>query len=107
MTKAATSTATIVEPTGVPATIEISIPRRAHETDKTAEQVTTPRKLRNNRIDEIAGKMTRAEIRSEPTRFIAKTMITAVTTAISRLYAPAFVPVAREKSSSNVTENIL
>ena len=34
---------------------------------------------------ESAGKITRAEISREPTRFIASTMITATTTAISKL----------------------
>ena len=33
----------------------------------------------------IAGKIISAEISSEPTRFIARTIITATTTAISRL----------------------
>ena len=53
-----------------------------------------------------AGKMTRAEISREPTRFMASTMITAMIMAISRLYTPVLVPVARAKSSSNVTAKI-
>ena len=38
---AAMSTATIVEPTGVPPSIEIIIPKNAHNTDKIAEQIIT------------------------------------------------------------------
>ena len=45
----------------------------------------TLRKLLNIRIADSAGKITSAEISSEPTRFIARTMITATTIAISRL----------------------
>ena len=54
-----------------------------------------------------AGKITSAEISSEPTRFIASTMTTATMTAISRLYRSAFVPTALAKSSSKVTAKIL
>ena len=75
----------MVEPTGVPATMEIRIPSRAQNTDSKAEQIVTDRKLLKIRMADMAGKMISAEIRSEPTRFIARTMITAITTAISRL----------------------
>ena len=104
---AATSTATIVDPTGVPARMEMTIPEKAHTTDKAAEQTVTPLKLRNSRMADRAGKITRAEIRRDPTRFIASTMMTAMTTATRRLYVSARVPVALAKSSSNVTAKIL
>ena len=52
-------------------------------------------------------RFTKAEIRRDPTRFMANTMITATTMDNSRLYSPALVPVAREKSSSKVTAKIL
>ena len=105
--KAKMSTATIVEPTGVPARIETSIPSEAQVTDKHAEQTVTDLKLLKTRIEDNAGKITRAEISKEPTKFIARTIITAMITAISKLYAPALIPVARAKFSSNVTEKIL
>ena len=95
MINAAISTATMVEPTGVSPRTEIRIPSSAQITDRTAEQIVTPLKLRNRRIALMAGKMISAEIRRDPTRFIASTMITAITTAMSRLYASAFVPDAR------------
>ena len=85
----------------------MTIPVKEHTTERTAEQMVTCRKLRKIRIAERAGKMTRAEIRSEPTRFMARTMITAVMTAISRLYWSARTPAALEKSSSKVTAKIL
>ena len=47
--------------------------------------MTTSLKVLAIRIEARAGKITRAEIRSEPTRFIASTIITAVITAIRRL----------------------
>ena len=65
--------------------MEIRIPPAALNTDITAALIVTERKDLNNRIADNAGKITSAEIRSEPTRFIASTMITAITTAISRL----------------------
>lgn len=83
------SAATIVEPTGVPARIEIKSPETEHTTLTHAEQIVTDLKLLKTRIAERAGKITRAEIRSEPTRFIASTIITAIITAIARLYAEA------------------
>ena len=39
----------------------------------------------NALMEAIAGKMTNAEIRSDPTRFIARTMITAIMTAMMKL----------------------
>ena len=79
------STATIVLPTGVSARMEITMPEKAQATERTAEQIVTARKLLNSRIADSAGKITSAEISSEPTRFIASTMMTAMMTAISRL----------------------
>ena len=99
----------MVEPTGVPfgAMIEIIMPRAAHTTDRQAEQIVTDLKLLKTLIADSAGKITRAEISSDPTRFIARTMMTAIMIAIIRLYTPDFVPVALAKFSSNVTEKIL
>ena len=79
------STATIVEPTGVPAIIEINKPSRAHITEDTAENIVTALKLLSMLIAERAGNITKADIKSEPTKFIASTMITAVIVAISIL----------------------
>ena len=77
--------ATIVDPTGVPARMEIIIPKKAQTTDKTAEHIVTDLKFLNTLIDDKAGKITRAEMRRDPTRFIAKTIMTAMITAIKRL----------------------
>ena len=101
------SAITIVAPTGVLARIEMTIPSDAQQTDSAAAQTVTERKLLNTRIAERAGKMTKAEIKREPTKFMAITIITAMMTAIIKLYAPALVPVARAKFSSKVTEKIL
>ena len=97
----------MVDPTGVPAIIEIKMPDEAQNTDKTAEQTVTARKLLNTRIADSAGNTTNADINREPTKFIAKTITTAIITAISRLYKFALTPVARAKFSSKVTEKIL
>ena len=75
----------MVEPTGVPARIEMMRPVAEQITERTAEQMVTRLKLWKSRMDESAGKITSAEISSDPTRFMASTMMTAVTTAISRL----------------------
>lgn len=83
--KAAISIATMVEPTGVPNRIETTIPKNAHATESAAEQRMTARKLLNSRIAERAGKITRAEMSRDPTRFMARTIITAMTTASRRL----------------------
>ncbi len=96
----------MVAPTGVEARIDKKIPAAAPRTDRQAEAAMTPRKLLNNRMAESAGKMISAEIRREPTSFMASTITDAVTTAISRLYRSAFIPVARAKVSSKVTAKI-
>lgn len=83
--KAAKSAATIVEPTGVPAKIEIKSPEIEQIDESTAEQIVTERKLLKILIAERAGKIIKAEIKSEPTRFIASTIITAMMIAITRL----------------------
>ena len=83
--KATLSAATIVEPTGVPARIDKSIPLIAQHTDNTTEHTVTLKNVLKIRIADSAGKMTSAEISNEPTRFIASTMISAVITAISKL----------------------
>ena len=97
----------MVDPTGVPASNDISIPDIAHTTDETAENIVTLLKFFNMLIAESAGNITSADIRRDPTRFIAKTMITAIMMAIIRLYVSALVPADLEKSSSNVTAKIL
>lgn len=81
----ARSTATMVLPTGVPARIEIISPREEAVTEKIAELMVTCLKLLNTLMAERAGKITRAEIKREPTRFIARTIITAIIMAIIRL----------------------
>lgn len=77
--------ATIVDPIGVEKRIDERIPSRAHVTDITAEQITTPLKFLITRIADNAGNITKADINSDPTRFIANTIIIAVITAIRRL----------------------
>ena len=93
----AMSTATIVEPTGVSATIDASNPITAQTTEIHAEQIVTDLKFLNTRIADNAGNTTNAEISNEPTSFIARTITTAITIAIIKLYTPAFVPVAVAK----------
>ena len=75
----------MVEPTGVPARMEIRIPSSAHIIEDTAEKIVTLLKFLRMLIAESAGKMTKADIKSEPTKFIARTMITAITVAINKL----------------------
>ena len=79
------SAITIVAPTGVLARIDTRIPIAAQNTDRHAEQIVTDLKLLNTRIAESAGKIISAEIRSEPTRLIPITIMTAMIIAIIRL----------------------
>lgn len=107
MKNAIMSAATMVDPTGVEAKIEISIPLTAQITDKEAEKITTPLKFLINLIAESAGKIIRADIRREPTRFIPSTIMIAIIIAMIRLYLSVFTPVALEKFSSKVTAKSL
>lgn len=83
--KTAIFAATTVGPTGVESSTEAIIPVAAHTTDTAAEDIITDLKVLNTLIDESAGKMTSAEMRSEPTSFIASTIIIALITATARL----------------------
>ena len=100
-------TVTIVAPTGVPHKSDIKKPVPAQNTAVIAEHIITLLKLLNIRIAVIDGNIISAEINNDPTRLMASTIIIAVITAIIRLYMSAFIPVAFEKFSSNVTANIL
>jgi phage-related minor tail protein len=104
--KAEIWTATMVEPTGVSARIEMRMPDAAQRMAMRTEQIVTLLKVLKRRIADRAGKMTRAEIRSVPTKLMAKTIMTAIVTARIRLYVLALMPVAVAKSSSKVTEKI-
>ena len=79
------SAATIVEPTGVPARIEIIMPKKAHKTEIITEQTVTDLKLLKTLMADKAGKIIKAEINSEPAKFMAKTITTATITAINKL----------------------
>ena len=85
----------------------MSMPAIAQNTDSIAEQTVTAIKFLNILIAESAGKITKAEISREPTKFIASTMIIAVMTAISKLYKSVLTPIAFAKFSSKVIEKIL
>ena len=76
---------TIDEPVGVPRIIPAIIPDIQQIIEITAEEMTTPLKLLQSRIDVSAGKIIRAEIRRVPIIFIPITMVTAVRNAISIL----------------------
>ena len=92
----------MVEPTGVEAAIETRIPVNAQNTEIAHAAIVTARKFLNTDIADTAGKMMSAEMRSVPTRFIASTMVIAITAAIAMLYIRVFIPEARAKSPSNV-----
>ena len=76
------SIATTLGPTGVENKMDSKIPKVAHTTDSTAEQIVTDKKFLNIRMADRAGKMIRAEMSREPTKFIANTMTTAMMTSI-------------------------
>ena len=108
------SVITIVAPTGVLKRIERMIPANAQKTESIAEKTVTDLKLLKILIAESAGKIakagkiTSADTRRDPTRFIASTMMTAITVAITKLRSLVFVPTAFAKLSSNVTaKNLL
>ena len=75
----------MVDPTGVSKRSYAIIPVNAQTTEMITEKITTPLKFLINLMAESAGKIISADIRSEPTRFIPSTIITAVIIAIKRL----------------------
>ena len=79
------------------------MPSRKFTTDTTAAQIVTERNVPNTRMAVSAGKMMRLEMSSAPIMRIPSTIVTAVSTARSILYACVCTPVARENVSSKVT----
>ena len=77
--------ATIVAPTGVPIRIEAKSPITVQTTEKMADAMVTALKLLKSLMADKAGKTMRADMSKEPTSFIAKTMTTAMTTAMVKL----------------------
>ena len=67
----------MVEPTGVESSIEINIPDTAHTTEIIAELTITTLNPLNTLIEDRAGKIIKADINREPTKFIANTSIIA------------------------------
>ena len=94
-------------PTGEPTSTEIKSPIPVHTTEKTADDIVTDRKLLNTHIEASAGNTTSADIRSEPTRFIANTTIKAIFTAVHNFYFLVFITVETAKFSSIVTAYLL
>ena len=79
------------------------IPVTAQKTEKQQANIVTFLKLLNNCMDETAGKIMSAEISRVPTRFIARTIIVAMTAAMIIFISLVLIPPAKEKSSSKVT----
>lgn len=84
----------------------MSIPVAAHMMENITENIITDLKLLYKHIADNAGNMISAEISSDPTRFMARTIVIAVTIASKVLYSPVFTPDALENGSSNVIANI-
>ena len=62
-----------------------TIPKNAQNTERIAEQTVTALNVLKSLMEQTAGKITRAEIRSVPTRFIANTITIPITIAIKKL----------------------
>ena len=76
---------TIVLPTGVPATTAMVSPINEHTTEYIAELIVTDLNVLNTRMLDKAGNMIKADISSEPTKFIDNTIIMAIITDIIKL----------------------
>lgn len=95
-------------PVGTASKISVSKnPRQKLITEITKEQIVTALKDLNTLIAESAGNTIRLEMRSVPIRRIPITTVREVKMAKRFSVWLVFEPVALEKSSSNVTENIL
>ena len=85
----------------------IRMPVTAQKTEKPQAKIVTILKLLKISIEETAGKIISAEISKVPTRFIARTIITAITDARTIFMSFVLMPHAKEKSSSKVMAKIL
>ena len=65
---------------------DATIPQKKQTTETSAEEMTTPLKLRQTRMEVSAGKIIRLEINIAPIIRIPTTIVTAVSRAIRRVY---------------------
>ncbi len=105
--KAARFVTTTLAPAGIEKLYDMTIPAVKQIMDIIEEQIITNRKLFPIRMDVSAGNIIRLEIRSAPIMRIPTTIVAAVSSAISMLWSPEFIPVAFAKRSSKVTAKIL
>ena len=103
----ARSAATTVGPMAVAKMMDSTVPERAEIAAMTTAETVTLLKLLKSLIADRAGKMISADARSAPKRFIARTTVTAVMTAMRVLYAATLMPAEAANDSSKVTANIL
>lgn len=78
-------TITTLAPVGVSSEYEAHIPTKKQHNDSTPEQIITDLNFLHKRIDESAGKIIKADIRSVPIIRIPITMVSAVSRAITVL----------------------
>lgn len=78
-------TITTLAPVGVSSEYEAHIPAKKQHKDRIPEQIITDLNFLHRRIDESAGKMIKAEIRSVPIIRIPITMVSAVSSAMTVL----------------------
>ena len=107
ITKIIAFTITTLAPVGVSREYDAHIPTKKQQTDKTPEQMITDLNFLQIRIEDNAGKIMSAEIKSVPIILIPITIVSAVSKEITVLYTPVLSPVALEKVSSKVTAKIL
>lgn len=105
--KTAVSTATIVQPTGVPYTIATPKPVIEPMTDNDTDKTIKPLKLFDSRIADNVGSTISADTSNAPTRCVARTITVSVKSTVSTLYFFVLSLVAYEKSSSKVVAYIL
>lgn len=97
----------MLAPAGVDRANDIIIPTVKQTAERTAAKTTVLKKLLKIRIAESAGNIIRLEIIIAPISRIPITIVSAVRTAISALYADERIPLAVANDSSNVTKKIL
>ena len=100
------SISTIVEPTGVPYTIDTVSPIETQSIWYIQDAMTTILKFLKSAELESTGNIISAVMRSDPTKFIDNTITMATIIENTVLNSSTFMPIDFENASSKVIENI-
>ena len=88
----------------MPIKIDVIIPIKAQAIERMLDTTMVFLKLLTKNLAQSVGKIIKAVISSDPTKYIERTMVNDVIIDIKKFILSTFIPLDKAKSSSNVTK---